>query len=699
MTQIGKYVVVRELGHGGMGVVFEAHDPTLDRSVAVKLVNDRAAPERFLREARAAAKVIHPNCVPIFDMGEHAGSPFLVMELVVGMSASDFLERSGPLPPKAATDIVAAACRGLTAVHAAGIVHRDIKPSNLLISKGGTVKVADFGLARAVDGNATTLTGDRAIGTPHFMSPEQCHAEAVDARSDIYSLGVTYYVLLTNRFPFRGDLELQIMFAHCNDPVPDPRKIIPALPEACAKVVRKAMAKDPTDRYQTAQEMLADLEAICAADPSPTLDLYALVMSQPANAPAANKPLTPLSSTENWLPSADLTPTNLDNSANRPKMPPPVDDRPTRRRWLLVLPILLGGVGVGGYFAFRKTDVAKNEDDHPVEVLKPPVLVPVRNVGGAVGILGVAVSDDSRWLAVGLHEANGPSKTGGVKLYDRSAGNAPEVWWKWRDVSCTSVAFSPDGKLLAAGFSGGGEIRVWNFANQKELSLTDPAFTGKASGSVMSVAFSPDGKLLAASCDGWGHPGRVRVWKITDATHLHDLLQPTLGRPEHGQGVRGISFAPDGKTLAGAVKMAMGEGSQPYIDIWNAESGSHLKTIKLTQTSLGPCVAFARRESLMAYTSESRVDLTRPLSFEPYKHYQTNNTDPAGVALTPDGSVLAIGFSDVVLLIDTATDKQFAQLKGQVGQLYSMAFTSDGKTLITGSVDKTVHEWTIPDRE
>src|SRR5438309_4151681 len=124
MTHIGKYVVVRELGRGGMGVVYEARDPALDRPVALKLINGRADPERFLREAQSAAKVIHPNLVPIFDLGEHDGSPFLVMELVAGMTASEFLERRGPLRWKTATRIILAACRGMAAVHEAGLVHR-----------------------------------------------------------------------------------------------------------------------------------------------------------------------------------------------------------------------------------------------------------------------------------------------------------------------------------------------------------------------------------------------------------------------------------------------------------------------------------------------------------------------------------------------------------------------------------------------
>jgi len=701
MTQIGKYVVLRELGQGGMGVVFEARDPTLDRPVAIKLVNGRGDPERFLREARAAARVIHPNCVPIFDMGEHAGSPFLVMELVPGMSASDFVASIGPLRPKTATEIVAAACRGIDAVHSAGIVHRDIKPSNLLISTSGTVKVADFGLARAVDSNAPTLTGDRAIGTPHYMSPEQCHAEPADARSDIYSLGATYYVLLTNRFPYRGEHELQIMFAHCNDPVPDPRAVVPTVPEACVKIIRKAMAKNPAERYQTAREMLTDLENFIATDPSPTLDLSGIETPLSRNSLPSNKPLATSIDTTEWHPDAGSSNTNTPVRSSTVALPA-ISSRGSRRRFLAVLVVLgVAAISIGGYFAFRGTDAAKRDTDpnnfagnH--DDTRPPVLVPVRRVEANVGVLGVAVSDGGRWLAVGLNGAHEPVKHGGVKLFDRAAGAAPEVWWKWKEESCNSVAFSPNGKLLVAGFSGNGKIRIWSMAEQKEVSFADSTFTSDAAGNVIGVAFSHDGKWLAASADGWGSkPGRVRIWQVSDGTHLRDLTQQDPLRPP--QALRGISFASDGRTLAAAIKAA--PGSQPLVDVWDAESGNHIKTLLITQATLGPSVSFARREPLLAYTSKEDIQLARPLSFELGKRIVTQNTEPAGLAISPDGTLVAVSLADTIELIDTKTERWLQPLKGQAGPIYAMTFTADGQTLITGSESKTVHEWAIPPRE
>ena len=220
MEKLGKYVLVRRLGAGGMGVVYEAHDPDLHRQVAIKLLpaGHDGDTRRFKLEAKAAAQVTHPNCIHIYVIDEDAGRPFIVMELVRGLNAGEFVERLGPPAWGDATKILVHACRGLTAIHEKGLIHRDVKPSNLLISETGTVKLADFGLAKAIGQGTHSLSGDRTVGTPHFMSPEQCWNEPVDARTDIYALGATYYALLTGRTPFQADARLQVMFAHCNNP-------------------------------------------------------------------------------------------------------------------------------------------------------------------------------------------------------------------------------------------------------------------------------------------------------------------------------------------------------------------------------------------------------------------------------------------------------------------------------------------------
>lgn len=267
--RLGNHRITGILGRGGMGIVYEAIDTQLARKVAIKMLGEGLAGSssagRFFQEARAAARLTHPNVVSIFEMGQRLGMCYLVLELIEGGSLADAL-KAGPLPWKEATRLVADACRGLAAAHEAGMIHRDIKPANILRSRDGVAKITDFGLAKLVEGLGASLTAaGRVVGTPAYMSPEQCHSMPVDHRTDIYSLGATYYALLTGEGPYGGSSSTpQLMFAHCYKPVPDPRMVAPKLPEGCAAVVRRAMAKAREDRYPGALEMLDDLEALLA---------------------------------------------------------------------------------------------------------------------------------------------------------------------------------------------------------------------------------------------------------------------------------------------------------------------------------------------------------------------------------------------------------------------------------------------------
>lgn len=269
--RIGKYQITGVLGSGGMGVVYEAHDLVIERDVALKVLprefsENETVRRRFHSEAKAAGRLNHPNTVSIYEIDSDGDVHYLAMEYVTGGSVADRLQLQGRLSVIEATRIAADACRGLAAAHAVGLVHRDIKPGNLLMMNDGTIKVADFGLAKfgRDTSQGITQTG-QVVGTPYFMSPEQCQSTTLDHRSDIYSLGATYYTLLTSLNPYHTvGSSMQVMFAHCHGDVLDPRKVEPTIPAACAAIVAKATAKDPNDRYQTAEEMLADLNAVVA---------------------------------------------------------------------------------------------------------------------------------------------------------------------------------------------------------------------------------------------------------------------------------------------------------------------------------------------------------------------------------------------------------------------------------------------------
>jgi serine/threonine protein kinase/tetratricopeptide (TPR) repeat protein len=262
--QMGPYRLLREIGGGGMGTVYEAEDTRLGRRVAVKLLppeysRDRRAKERFLREARAAAAVDHPNLCTIHDVGESDGRLYIVLSFYEGETLRERIRR-GPLPLAEARDVAIQVARGLARVHEAGIVHRDIKPANVMLTRRGEAKILDFGIAR-LEGDKASLTRTGASwGTPAYMSPEQACGEPVDGRTDVWSLGVMLYEMLAGRRPFGGDsLEAVVSAILTREPEPLER-VRPDVPPELAWVVERALAKDPAERYASAAELLEDLE-------------------------------------------------------------------------------------------------------------------------------------------------------------------------------------------------------------------------------------------------------------------------------------------------------------------------------------------------------------------------------------------------------------------------------------------------------
>ena len=264
---VGRYELIEKIGEGGMAIVYKAKDRLLNRYVAIKIlrpefVKDEKFIENFRKESQAAAGLSHPNIVNVYDVGQEGNIHFIVMELIDGKSLSQVIEEEGRLDYKEAISITKQVASALSLAHKNQIIHRDVKPHNILITSSGTAKLADFGIAMAVSKESIAEGKEKIMGSVHYFSPEQARGAYVDERSDIYSLGIVLYEMLTGKVPFDGDNPISIALMHINDPLPPVSKEVPGIPPQLEKIIAKATDKYQTNRYASADEMIEDLDNI-----------------------------------------------------------------------------------------------------------------------------------------------------------------------------------------------------------------------------------------------------------------------------------------------------------------------------------------------------------------------------------------------------------------------------------------------------
>jgi len=400
--KIGPYTVVSQLGRGGMGVVYKGRDESLNRFVAIKVLTenlseDKTFLQRFVREAQAAASLSHPNVVQIYFTGQDdEAHPYFVMEFVSGRSLDHVLRSEGRIDNPRATQLMLQAAHGLAAAHDLGIIHRDIKPANLMLDDRGMVKIADFGLALPADAeNRLTATG-MFVGTPGYLSPEQCAGEKADHRTDIYALGVTYYMLLTGTPPFRGDSPLALIKQILDANPPDVTTINPNIDPESHRILAKMIAKEPADRYQSCHDLVADLENLLASMGvrSMTAGLATrTAASSPAAAAAMSAPTMVIAaeaSNAAATPTAAVTLPEIP-MASAPTSPgmavPLAIDQPKRKKGLSTSAVLIAAVLAfvllaGGAIAavMYGTKLFRSPGAEPREAeAKPAVAAPVKN--------------------------------------------------------------------------------------------------------------------------------------------------------------------------------------------------------------------------------------------------------------------------------------------------------------------------------
>jgi len=595
LGRLDHFAILGIVGRGGMGVVLRGFDTHLQRDVAIKVLepamaNDEIARKRFCRESRTAASISHENVVAVHHVAHEESSdlPYLVMQLIDGEALDERLARVGRLPLKDVVRIGAQVAAGLAAAHEKGLIHRDVKPANVLLERGTErVKLTDFGLARAAEDVRLTRTG-LVTGTPLYMAPEQARGEELDARADLFSLGVLLYELCTGQTPFDAKSPLAVLKRLTEEQHQPVRELAPDTPEWFTAVIDRLMAKSPADRFQSAREVAdlfdfqwsalktsSDVVAACpmkmkrarrlrqglvilAAVAVGALAMAAAILFWPGREGPSEPPLAVFRGGSGPVWGVAFSPGDR-------TLAMAMEDG-TIKLWDLetktVSATLTGHRGGVWTAAFSRDGslLATSSDDNTVRVWDLAANKTVKILETAAAARAARFDRDAKSLFTG-------DRQGHIRVWDVPRGEQIRIWQHPKTVYV--LALSPDGKTVAAAGMDG-VVRLWDAERgQERLALTGH------SGAVYGLAFRPDGKMLASG--GWDHS--IRLWNPGTG----DLLRTLKGA---SQDIWSVDFAPDGKTLASA-------GSDGSVRVWDAETGQQLAAFRGHNATVH-CVAFSR---------------------------------------------------------------------------------------------------------
>ncbi len=717
---LGPYRVVKQLGQGGMGAVYLAIDTRLDRKLALKVMlpefaADRAAKERFLREARAAAKITHDNVVTVFEADERDGVPYIAMQFLQGYPLDDYLRTKGAPALAHVIRIGREAAAGLAAAHELGLVHRDIKPANLwLEAPNGRVKVLDFGLAKPTGTDAELTKSGAVVGTPAYMSPEQARGSKVDHRTDLFSLGAVLYRLCTGQNPFAGSNVMAVLMALGSDDPTPVRQLNPSVPEALARLIHQLLAKKAELRPQTATEVAKRLRAILdqllnpGAPPSTSSGTVPAMPSAAELSVSQPVVVNPLPMQPPVVVPMDITATpesvfaNL-GEADEPPPAEPVDaatePRSERRYAERKRPPRTGGKGVligvglavllaGGVVALVVSQTGKKREPEAKAPDAPdtgrgkdrPTPSPRPGPKGETALLPPKPWTPPAAVPVGASPFDklDPSEIPKADRFDWQpkglvavAGtHSPRTWVRQADGA--NLAVSRDGSLIAVGgaFS---PLRVWD-VKSRALKADLPGYQGYA------AAFAPDGKTVYADTHA---NNRFVRWDLTEPSAP---AAPWEGGPMWETYTLGIWLSPDGSRAV--------IHNQNGVAVWDltAKPAKVLAKFPTGWTAVTP-----DGNRMASYHPTDKRVLVHDISATDVKERYRLDTVPQYLALSPDGTRLATAnASGKFSLFDLTAANPTAIDFGTVRSIHGpLAFSPDGKRLVTQDQDNALRLWDV----
>lgn len=637
-----EYRIEKELGRGGMAIVYKAIEENLDREVALKVLpqgmtHDRKMLERFHREAQSAAQLNHPHIVTIYDEGEMNGVHFMAMEYLEGRDLHEIVKEHGPVSPEQAVSLLAPVADALGYAHQQGTVHRDVKSSNVMVTDVGRPVLMDFGIAYAGSDARLTQTGT-VLGTPEYMSPEQARGNEVDARSDLYSLGVVLYEAVTGELPHTGGHPMSVVYKVLHESYKPPRRINDAVPEWMEQVIAKLLKKNPDQRFQNGQQASQALES---KDPGEPVE----VPSAAGDGTAGPEGQVSLGTGEEESEEPAKT-----------QVYRPGEDSAEE----------------AGSATVSETATTAEEEEISTDGAEAPQRQPLHIVrtleGNADWVNAVAFSPDGQFALSG-----GENNT--IKVWEVVTGQEVQTFHGLTEQPI-SVALSPDGERLLSETSDG-VVQLWDVDSGESLRTFQ-----EYSEAVLGTTFSPDGERVLSGGDA---SGTLHLWDADTG----DLVRRF---DDNNEAIFSVAFSPDGEYVLS------GSGQSGTLTLWDPSTGEMVRTFD--QADWDSTYVFS-----VAFSPDGRYalsgsdDMTARLwdveSGRLLRTFEGHSGLVIAVAFSPDGQYVLSGSSDMTVQLWKVEDGNLGYVfDGDAEGVNAIAFSPDGRYVLSGSKDEDVKLWT-----